>query len=93
MKKLIAIVIIFTITVSYSGLVYAMPKSIDKLKGGVMDVMTSPKELKDYTVAGVKDSKIMPLGFLGGLLKGTAQMGKKAIYGAVDIATFPIDLK
>ena len=93
MKRLIAIVIVFTITVSYSGLLYAMPKSIDKLKGGVMDVVTSPKELKDHTVAEVKDSKIKPLGLISGLLKGAAYMGKKAVYGAVDIATFPIDLK
>ena len=93
MKRLTAIVIIFTLMLSYSGLSYALPKPIDKLKGGVMDVVTSPKELKDHTLSEVKDSKVIPLAFIGGILKGTAYMGKKAVYGVVDIATFPIDMK
>ena len=93
MKQITAIVVIFTLTLSYSGLLYAMPKPIDKLKGGVMDVVTSPKELKDHTLMEVKGSKMLPLAFIGGMLKGTAYMGKKAVGGALDIATFPIDLE
>ena len=93
MKKFIAIVIVFTLTVSYAGVSYALPKPIDKLKGGMIDVVTSPKELKDYTLKEVKGSKFLPLALVGGLLKGTAYMGKQAVGGVVDIATFPLEME
>ena len=55
-----------------------------------MGVISSPLEIKDYTVREFKDSHYNPLGLVGGFLKGTAYMIKKAVTGAVDIATFPM---
>ena len=73
--------------------VFAVPAPIEKFKGGVEDIAKSPLELPRYTIAEVKSSSFKPMGFVGGLIKGTYHMVKQSIDGALDVGTFPLDMK
>ena len=90
MKRLSAVILVFAFFVSVNASVFALPAPVEKLKGGFMGVISSPLEIKDYTVSEFKGSHYNPFGLVGGFLKGTAYMIKKSVSGALDIATFPI---
>ena len=91
MKRAIALAIAFAFVLFLLTPVFALPEPINKLKGGVVDVIKSPLELPKYTSDEVKSSDFKPFGLVGGLMKGTYHMAKKSIHGVIDIVTFPID--
>jgi len=70
----------------FSAPVFAdMPKQIDKLTNGVVDIVTSPLELI------IDEADHMPLGLLKGLVESPFHMVKKAGHGAINVVTFLID--
>ena len=90
MKRLLVSVLVSAFIMLMSTAAFALPAPVEKLKGGVVGVISSPLEIKDHTVSELKASHYHPFGLVGGFLKGTAYMIKKAVSGAVDIATFPM---
>lgn len=70
---------------------FAYPKPVEKLKGGLTTVITSPLEIKDNVEAEYTKAKFMPFGLVGGMLKGGFYMAKDMVTGAIDVVTFPID--
>ena len=92
MRKAIAIVVAVAFVVMLAVPVYALPRPIEKLKGGAVDVIKSPLELGKYTHSEFKDAEFKPVGLLKGLIYGAAHMIKKAASGVVDIITFPVDM-
>jgi len=93
MRKAIATGLVFAFLVMCAAPLAALPAPIEKLKGGAIDVIKSPLELGKYTHEELKSKDFILVGFLRGVIMGTAHMIKKAAKGAVDIATFPVDLK
>ena len=92
MKKAIAVVVAVAFVVMLAAPVYALPRPIEKLKGGVVDVIKSPLELGKYTHSEFDKADFKPAGLLKGLIYGAVHMIKKAASGAVDIITFPVDM-
>ena len=93
MRKALSIVMAVAFLVMLTVPAFALPKPVEKLKGGVVDVVKSPLELGKYTLDETKSADIKPIGLLKGLIYGAAHMIKKAASGAVDIATFPVDME
>ena len=92
MKRAIVIVVAAAFLMMLAAPVYALPRPIEKLKGGAVDVIKSPLELGKYAQSEFKSAEFKPAGLLKGLVYGAAHMIKKAASGAVDIATFPVDM-
>ncbi len=90
MKRFLITALALAFVLAYGSTVYALPAPVEKFKGGLKDVLISPLEIKDHTFSEVKASTIKPLGLVGGLIKGSGFMIKKAVSGAVDVATFPL---
>ncbi len=88
--------IILMFTVSLLGITAPsfadLPEPIHKLKGGAMDILSVPYDIGKRTYDEVTVSTFKPFGLVGGLIKGTAFGLKKAVSGAIDVVTFPIDL-
>ena len=93
MRKAIATVVVVAFPAMCAAPVFALPAPIEKLKGGAIDVIKSPLELGKYTHDEMKSKDFILVGFLRGVIMSTAHTIKKAVLGAVDIATFPVDLK
>ena len=91
MKRTLSLFTALVVLVVAATPSFAAPKSVEKLKGGVMAVVTSPLEIKNHAMAETKDAKFLPFALVGGLLKGTFYMVKKIVVGGLDILTFPID--
>ena len=83
---LLLIALMFT-----STMVFAMPKVVEKAKDGVMTVVKSPLHVHDSLMSETKSAKFMPFGLVGGLLKGTADMGIDIIKGTYTVLRAPID--
>ena len=91
MKKTLILIVTFGFVASFVAPVYAaVPKSIDKLKHGVVDIVKSPLELIDQTKKEVNGADYKAVGLLKGLIKSPFHIAMKAGKGAVDVATFPI---
>ncbi len=93
MRKAITFIITIAFLAMLAAPVYALPRPIEKLRGGAVDVIKSPLELGKYPHDEFKGSDNKIVGLLKGLIYGTAHMIKKAVAGAVDIATFPVDME
>ncbi len=91
MKNTLSLLLVAAILVVFTTPSFAWPAAVEKLKGGVSTVVTSPLEIKDHAMAEAKADSFLPLSLPGGILKGTFYMMKKAVGGALDIATFPLD--
>ena len=89
MKKLVMLLMVLFFLVGTTA-VYALPEPINKLKGGVEQVLKSPLEVPNHTMDEYKAANFKPFGLLGGMIKGAAYMVKKGVSGALDIATFPL---
>ena len=92
MKGTISVIVVGAVLFSCAAPVYALPESINKLKGGVVGIVSAPLELYNHSAAEVKSARFKPFGLMGGLLKGAAYTIKKIGSGAVDVVTFPIAL-
>ena len=90
MKKIAMVMLMLFFLLIGTTVVYALPESINKLKGGVEQVIKSPLEVPHYTMDEYKSANFKPFGLLGGMIKGAAHMVKKGVSGALDIATFPL---
>ena len=90
MKNMLSLLLVTALVVVFASSSFAMSQAVEKLKGGVTEVIMSPLEVKDHAMAEAKPGSFLPLSLPGGLLKGTFYMVKKAVGGALDIATFPI---
>ena len=90
MKKILILIVAFGFMASFIAPVYAdVARSMDKLKGGVVDIVKSPLVLIDHTKKEVDGADYKAVGLLKGLIKSPFHMLKKAGKGALDVATFP----
>lgn len=96
MKKAIVILLAFAFVVTTATpLLAALPDTIDrsvtKIKDGAMDILGVPFDLGKTGYTAIKDHHFKPLHLIGDLLKGVGDGAKKAVGGAVKIATFPAE--
>ena len=83
----------FKLALNFECIECAIDKWLEKIKKGLQDIFTSPLEIKDAVITESKNTKIVPLGAVGGLLKGTVLMVKDIGTGFVEILTAPLDIK
>jgi hypothetical protein len=88
MKRIITVLIL---TVFISTPVFAHP-TIDKAKGGLKDIITSPLEVRDHVKAETDKGQFMPFEMVGGFLKGGFYMAKKIVTGTLDVVTSPLEI-
>ena len=91
MKRVIAFSVVFAFVLSFAAPVFALPKPVDKFKGGMEKIIKSPIELPKHTIDEVKSADFKPLGLISGLAKGTYYMVHDLGKGVLDVVTFPID--
>ena len=93
MKKLIALAMAFSFVLFLSSPLLALPAPVEKIKTGVVDIIKSPLEIGHHSMDEMKGASFKPFGLIGGMMKGTGYAVKKAVKGAIDVATFPLDKK
>jgi len=93
MKKAFLLFVAFAFAMIVSSYVYAadLPKPIDKLTKGTMDVVKSPLVIVDHTKGQIDDADMKVLGLLKGLAESPFHVVKKAGHGVLNMATFPIE--
>ena len=93
MKKGFVLILTFAFIMGMAAPIYAgdMPKAVDKLSQGTLDIITSPVELYDHTIGDMEKSDNKPVDLFMGLLKSPFHMIMKAGHGVVDVATFPVE--
>ena len=93
MKKAVVLAIIMTFAVVFAAPLYAneLPRPVDKLVHGFVDIVTSPLEIYHHTSQEVDSAKVKPLGFLKGLVESPFYIIKKGGGGLIDVLTFPIE--
>ena len=93
MKKTLFVALAFAFMLSMAMPLSAaeLPKEVDKLAGGVVEILKSPTALYDSTMDEMDGADHKALGLLTGLVKAPFHMIHKAGMGAVDVATFPIE--
>ncbi len=91
MKRTISLIIASVMVVAFAVPSFAS-ETIEKFKGGVKDVATSPLEVRDHVKAETDGAKFMPFALAGGLLKGGFYMAKKIVTGSLGIVTSPLEL-
>ena len=94
MKRLSTLLLAVTVLVAFTSTSFALPRTVEKLRDGAKDVITSPLQVKDHVMAETKEVKahVLPFALVGGLLKGTFYMGKQIIDGAYTMVTSPLEL-
>ncbi len=85
---IVGLMLAFVVTIAPGA--FALPAPIEKLRGGVEGIVKSPLEIPKHTMDEVKSADIKPVGFIGGMLKGTYHTVHKTVKGALDVATFPV---
>ena len=93
MKKLFVFVTALTF-ISMAAVVSAsdLPKPINKLANGTVEIIKSPVVFFDHTKSAITDNGYKkPVGLLKGLIMAPFHMVKKAGAGVLDVATFPLD--
>ena len=91
MKKVFILIVAFGFMVCFTASAFAtVPKSVDKLKNGVVDIVKSPLEGIDTAKKEVDGAHYKAVGLMKGLIKAPFHIAKKAGKGALDVATFPI---
>ncbi len=91
MKRTISLIIASVMVVAFAVPSFA-GDAVEKFKGGVKDIATSPLEVRDNIKAETDGAKFMPFALGGGLLKGGFYMGKRIVTGSLDIVTSPLEL-
>jgi hypothetical protein len=93
MKKVLCLAVVFTFVMSTAAPLYAadLPKPVDKLAKGTMDIVKSPLALYDHTKSEIDGADHKLLGFFKGAVTSPFHMVKKAGGGVMDVATFPIE--
>ena len=93
MKKALLLLVAFTFVACFVTVASAtdLPKPVEKLAKGAVDVVKSPLTIYDHTKSEYDKSDIKPLGFIKGLTESPFHFVKKAGGGVIDMATFPIE--
>ena len=93
MKKIMVLSVIMTFVVLFAAPLYAseLPRPLDKLGHGLVDIVTSPLEIYHHTSDKVNSEDQKVLGFFKGLVESPFYMIKKLGGGVVDVLTFPIE--
>jgi len=93
MKKLLCLLVVFAFLaggVSFA-LASELPKPVEKLTKGAVDVIKSPILIYDHTKDEYDKADTKALGFFKGLLESPFKVVHKAGSGALDMATFPVE--
>ena len=93
MKKALCLAIAFAFVMSMAAAVYAadLPKPIDKLTKGTVEVVKSPLAIYDHTKKEMDHADFKPLGLFKGLVESPFHVIKRAGGGIIDVATFLVD--
>ena len=93
MKKIMVLAVIMTFAILFAAPLYAaeLPRPLDKLGHGFVDILTSPLEIYHHTSSEVDHANTKAFGLLKGLLESPFYVIKKAGGGIVDVLTFPIE--
>lgn len=92
MKKALALFIVCAFVLGVTAPLYAdLPKPIDKLTKGTLEVAKSPLVVIDHTKKEIDGADYKVIGLIKGLVKSPFHVVMKAGKGALDVATFPID--
>ena len=93
MKKTLLSLIAMFFLVSMVSTVRAsdLPKPVDKLAKGAVEIVKSPMAAYDHTKATMDGSKYKLLGLFKGLIMAPFHVVEKAGHGALSVATFPIE--
>ena len=94
MKKIVVLAVILTFVVLFAAPLFAaeLPRPLDKLGHGLVDIVTSPLEIYHHTFDKVNsDEHHKVFGFFKGLVESPFYMIKKLGGGVVDVLTFPIE--
>jgi len=91
-RKTIVIMIALAFILTYTTPLFAIPEPLHKVKAGFVTILTSPLEVTNYATDEMETSSFKPFGLIGGILKGSFYMVKKATTGVVDIVTIPLHL-
>ena len=93
MKKILCLLVVFAFIASSAALVFAgdLPKPVEKLSKGAVDVIKSPISIYDHTKSEYDKSEFKPLGLIKGLVESPFKVVHKAGNGALEMATFPVE--
>ncbi len=93
MKKAMVLAIIMTFAIFLAAPLYAadLPRPVDKIGHGLVDIVTSPLEIYHHTSSEVDHANTKVWGFFKGLLESPFYVIKKAGGGLIDVLTFPIE--
>ncbi len=92
MKKVLSLaVVVAFVSFCIPAMAADLPKPVEKLKGGTIEVIKSPIVIYDHTKSEMDKASFKPFGLLKGLVESPFHVVKKAGSGALDIATFPIE--
>lgn len=93
MKKAFSLIVIVMFVMGIAAPLYAadLPRPVEKITHGTLDVLQSPVVLFDHTKSEVVEADHKIVGLFTGLLTAPFHMIKKAGTGVLDIVTFPIE--
>ena len=91
MKRMLSSLIMFVFIIGASSC-FAANVSIDRVTGGLKDIVTSPLIVTDNVKTEMNAAKFMPFGIVGGAAKGTFYMGKKILDSLWTIVSTPYEL-
>ena len=93
MKKALALVIVSAFILSFAMPVLAndLPRPVDKIVKGAVEVLKSPGALIDSPKSEMDKSDNKVVGFVKGVLLSPFHLIDRAGHGILKIVTFPID--
>lgn len=93
MKKVLSYVVVVAFVFGFCSVSMAadLPRPVEKIKDGTVDVIKSPLVIYDHTKAEMDKSDFKAFGLVKGLIESPFHLAKKAGSGVLEIATFPIE--
>ncbi len=82
--------VVMVMVVCFSASAMAMPAPVVKTRDGLMEIVKSPMHVKNDSLQEAQSTAAKPLGFVGGLFKGTFYMGKDIVSGVYKVVTSPL---
>ncbi len=90
MKRMLSFMLVLVFSIGATAC-FAYP-ALDRVQGGLKDILISPLQVTDNVKTEMKVAKFMPFGIVGGTTKGTFYMAKQIVDGAWAIASTPYSL-
>ncbi len=87
--KNMSLILTVVLVAAMTAPAFAMPKMVERAKDGATEILRSPLHVHDSARDEAKSAKFMPFGLVGGILKGTADMGKDILKGSFKVVTAP----